>query len=81
MICSEGPVGSRQVLVVQRDSGPHVGASFAPLQPVKKPTECTLESCGEGDRLKSGQMLACASPRAVFHGEVRPSGDGLPGSY
>jgi hypothetical protein len=48
-----------QELVVQWDCGQDAGASLPPLQPVEKSTDCSLESCAEGDRLESRQMPAC----------------------
>jgi len=46
------------VLVVRRDSGPDMGASHPPLQPVETPAVGTLVEGGEGNGLDSGQMSA-----------------------
>jgi len=71
----------RQVLVVRRDDNTDAGAPLSPLQPVERPSENALESGGEGDGLESGQMPTRAGLRAVFHGKVRSSGDGLLDGY
>jgi len=75
------PPRRRQMLVVRRDSGPDARAPLPPLQPVERPAESTREGGGKGDGLESGQMPTRAGLWAVFHGRVRPSGDGLPGGY
>jgi len=54
------PPRRRQMLVVQRDSGPDTRAPHPPLQPVERPAESTLEGGGKGDGLESGQMPTCA---------------------
>jgi len=69
------------MLVVCRDSGPDAGAPLPPLQPVERPAESPLESGGKGDGLESRQMPTRPGLRAVFHGRVRSSGDGLLGGY
>jgi hypothetical protein len=48
---------------------------------MERPPENALGSGGEGHWLESGQMMTCAGFLAVFNGEMRPSGDGLPRSY
>ena len=47
-----------QMQEVWRDSNPALdaGAPLSPLQPVERPAESTMEGCGKGDRLESGQM-------------------------
>jgi len=67
--------------VVQMDSSTDAGASPPPLQPMERSAQDTMEDSGKGHRLESGQMPTCADFCAVFHGEMRPSGDGLLGSH
>jgi len=46
----------RQVLEVERDSGPDAGAPLPPLQPVERRAECALESDAVGEGVESWQM-------------------------
>jgi hypothetical protein len=69
------------MLVVQTGISTAAGASLLPLYPMDRPAEDTLEDSGKGHRLESWQMPTCADFRAVCHGDMRPNGDGLPGSH
>jgi len=53
------------MLMVQRGSFTHPGASLPPLQPIERRPDNTLEDSGKGDRLESGQIATCADVRAV----------------
>jgi len=67
------------MLVVRKRNTIDAGASLPPLQPVERLVESALEGGGKGHWMESGQMPACAN--LCFHGKMRSSGDGLPGSY
>jgi len=40
----------------RQDGGPDAGTLLPPLQPVERRAESTMEGCGKGDGLESGQM-------------------------
>jgi len=65
------------MLMVCRDSGPHVGAPLPPLQPVERPAEIPLEYGEKVDWVERGQMPTRAGLRAGLHARVQSCGDRL----
>jgi hypothetical protein len=52
--------------------------SLPPLQAVEEGAAGTMEGSWAGYGLESETVSARANIRAVFHGDMRPSGDGFP---
>jgi len=52
------------------DSGSDAGASLWSLQPVARPAECALETCGKAEGMESRQIPTHAGLGAVFDGSV-----------